>query len=355
MRTLAIETAGAACSIALLDDGAMVAERHEAVGRGHAEHLIRWIAALPGGGRADRVVVGCGPGSFTGVRIGIAAARGLALGWGVRVSGVSSLALVAAGCDADHFVVAVEGGHGELLVQSYRRDPLRALSPFVCVTPERAAALMRVEIVVGSGAERLVAARGFGTAVATEARAANLLGIPSELVSLPPQPIYGRAPDAKPMPIAQPCAIRRASASDLDTVMAIMDEAFDPLYGEAWTASQCAAMLIIPGSWLLLATVGGEPAGFALIRSGAGEAELLLIAIRPCFQGRNVGRALLDQMIADCTSAGIDTVHLEVRADNPALGFYARQGFAEVGLRKNYYHGRFGRVTNAVTLTRRIS
>jgi tRNA threonylcarbamoyl adenosine modification protein YeaZ len=91
MRTLAIETAGTACSIALLDNDIIVAERHESVGRGHAERLIPWIAELPGGGRADRIIVGCGPGSFTGVRIGIAAARALGLGWGVAVMNLLSL------------------------------------------------------------------------------------------------------------------------------------------------------------------------------------------------------------------------------------------------------------------------
>ena len=69
MRRLVIETSGADCSIALIEDSEIVAERHEHVGRGHAERLIPWIGALPDGGRADEVIVGCGPGSFTGLRI----------------------------------------------------------------------------------------------------------------------------------------------------------------------------------------------------------------------------------------------------------------------------------------------
>lgn len=199
MLTLAIETAGNACSIALLSGDTVIAERHENVGRGHAERLIPWIAKLPEGGRADRIIVGCGPGSFTGVRIGIAAARALGLGWGVPVSGVSSLALVAADCSADQFIVAIEGGHGELLIQQYSRKPLRVDSDFVSLTPEAAAAAMRIEAVAGAGAERLIAARGYGTALAAEARAANIALLPAEIMSLIPRPLYGRAPDAKPM------------------------------------------------------------------------------------------------------------------------------------------------------------
>src|SRR3546814_5856504 len=79
--TLVIDTATAACSVALIDDGRAVADRHEIVGRGHAERLLPMIAELPGGGRADEILVDVGPGSFTGTRVGIAAARGLAVGW----------------------------------------------------------------------------------------------------------------------------------------------------------------------------------------------------------------------------------------------------------------------------------
>jgi tRNA threonylcarbamoyladenosine biosynthesis protein TsaB len=199
MLTLAIETAGNACSIALLEATQIIVERHENVGRGHAERLIPWIAELPGGGRADRIIVGCGPGSFTGVRIGIAAARALGLGWGVPVSGVSSLALLAAQCPADDFVVAAEGGHSELLVQHYRQNPFRAESGFASLDPESAGKTMRAEMVVGEGAARLIAARGYGIYFPAEARAANVRLLPPEAMTLAPTPLYGRAPDAKPM------------------------------------------------------------------------------------------------------------------------------------------------------------
>lgn len=198
MRRLVIETSGAACSIALLDGATLVAERHERVGRGHAERLIPWIAELPEGGRADELVVGCGPGSFTGVRIAIAAARGLGLGWGVPVRGVSSLALVAAGAEESDVTVAVEGGHGELFVQDFAGPDRIEAGPLRSLVPEAAAALAG-PVVVGSGAERVVSARGSGRALDADARAANAAWLPDAAFSLEPRPVYGRGADARPM------------------------------------------------------------------------------------------------------------------------------------------------------------
>ena len=80
-RVLAIDTATVACSVALFEDNALIASDYGEIGRGHAERLIPAIALLPDRGKADRILVNCGPGSFTGVRVGISAARALALAW----------------------------------------------------------------------------------------------------------------------------------------------------------------------------------------------------------------------------------------------------------------------------------
>src|SRR6476620_3241911 len=94
---LVIDSATAACSAALIGpDGALVDQRHEIVGRGHAERLLPMVAELLGGRVPDAILVDCGPGSFTGVRVGLAAAHGLAIGWKVELAGCSSTALLAA-------------------------------------------------------------------------------------------------------------------------------------------------------------------------------------------------------------------------------------------------------------------
>ena len=104
MRILVIDSATEACSVALFDGGTLVDGAYEVIGRGHAERLVPMIAELPDKGHADRVVVSLGPGSFTGVRIGLAAARALGLAWKAEVLGYPTLALVAAGWGVWHLV-----------------------------------------------------------------------------------------------------------------------------------------------------------------------------------------------------------------------------------------------------------
>ncbi|MDE2620506.1 MAG: tRNA (adenosine(37)-N6)-threonylcarbamoyltransferase complex dimerization subunit type 1 TsaB, partial [Sphingomonadales bacterium] len=121
--TLVIDSATEACSVALLRDGALVAGDWRMLGRGHAEQLVPMIAALPDRGRADRIAVARGPGSFTGLRVGLAAARALALAWGAELVGYPTLALIAAQaraeCGAEAVTVATTGGHGEWFVQEF--------------------------------------------------------------------------------------------------------------------------------------------------------------------------------------------------------------------------------------------
>ena len=198
---LVIDTATAACSVALVDEDRVMDERHELVGRGHAERLVPMVETLLAGRRPDSILVDCGPGSFTGVRVGLAAAHGLTIGWGVPLAGYSSMAAVAAAARAGgEIAVALEGGHGQLFVQTFGEQTMRPLDTLRSLPPMEAAAVIRAHRVAGSGASALVAARGSGEAVDTLPRAADARFLPSDLRSLAPRPIYGRAPDAKPMP-----------------------------------------------------------------------------------------------------------------------------------------------------------
>lgn len=195
---LAIDTSTAACSAALFDsDGHCVAHRDEVIGRGHSERLVPMLDELLEGRRADRILVGVGPGSFTGIRVGIAAAQGLAIAWNCELGGMSSLALLAAGSPSDVDVAAsVNGGHGELFVQQFDRS-LEPATELFNLPPREAADRVGAGLVVGPGAKALVDVRGTGRAADAFPSARHALRLPESQRSLPPKPIYARAPDAR--------------------------------------------------------------------------------------------------------------------------------------------------------------
>jgi ribosomal-protein-alanine N-acetyltransferase len=147
-------------------------------------------------------------------------------------------------------------------------------------------------------------------------------------------------------------SVAEGGLADLDDMMRVMDDSFDPAYGEAWTAAQCAGLMPMPGVWLTLARDGDEVLGFALGRIVLKEAELLLLAVRRDGQRKGIGQLLLDRFILVATTRGADRLHLEVRDGNPAIKLYVRTGFSEVGRRKSYYTGRDGQIYDALTLTR---
>lgn len=204
---LVIETATAACSVGLVEDGRVVAALHEVVGRGHAERLLPMIAELPDGGRARHILVDVGPGSFTGIRVGIAAARGLALGWNASVSGYSSLALIAAaGFHAnpgwESLAVVLEGGHGEVFMQPFAAHPLAPIAGLASCRPEAALAAITARPAIGNGVRFLTALMPDLAGHEALPRAADAVLLPDAFTALAPTPIYGRAPDAKPLAAA---------------------------------------------------------------------------------------------------------------------------------------------------------
>jgi tRNA threonylcarbamoyladenosine biosynthesis protein TsaB len=207
MRMLAIETASEACSVALFEGAERIAHDHRVIGRGHAEALVPMIAALPDKGRAERILVSLGPGSFTGVRIGLATARALGFAWGAEVLGYPTLALIAAQAQAAHpavpVTVCVNGGHGEWFVQDFAdaapTGEVRSLTP---------------QAALGPGAQAVIAgnrAAAFAALLGDERIVIDLLPDASKVVLLPEQllttnlaPIYGRGADATPIAERRP-------------------------------------------------------------------------------------------------------------------------------------------------------
>lgn len=225
MNILAFDTCLGACSVAVGVDAGGALEKVEALyqpmATGQAEHLMPMIDSAmrtAGLGFADlnRIAVTTGPGTFTGTRIGVAAARALALATGAAVVGLSTLQLMAqdavhklAHSHQDHTViVAVDAHRGQVYAQAFAAGTARPLSPPQLLGIEQAAALARdgAAVFAGSGAALVAApatAMGFRIDAVLpdlQPNAAFLLLAAQDATPLdePPRPLYLRAADAKP-------------------------------------------------------------------------------------------------------------------------------------------------------------
>jgi tRNA threonylcarbamoyl adenosine modification protein YeaZ len=193
--TLGIAT-GHDLSLALVAGSRLLAEHHEALARGHAEALMPAIRALFGKrSPPSRIVVETGPGSFTGLRVGIAAARALGLAWQIPVLGVASTALVAAEALArgatGRIGVALAAPRGQVWFEEF--EGLRAVGPAVALNNEafHAFAAGFAGTLTGSGA---VAAGLGGPETTPRAGAVRLL--PADALGSP-DPRYVRAQPAQ--------------------------------------------------------------------------------------------------------------------------------------------------------------
>jgi tRNA threonylcarbamoyladenosine biosynthesis protein TsaB len=209
---LALETSSSLCAVCVLDaaTGVALADISNDIGRGHAERLMGDVAEalrLAGISYSDLTAIACGvgPGSFTGIRVGVAAARGFALALKIPVRGVTSLqstALIGRDHAAGKIILVVQdGGRNELHVQRFDPnarplDAPQALSLPMLLEQLPDAALFAC----GSGAQLLAGQSGIDIWSAplfpTASAVARASCDPAMIVA--PKPLYLRAPDAKP-------------------------------------------------------------------------------------------------------------------------------------------------------------
>jgi ribosomal-protein-alanine N-acetyltransferase len=131
--------------------------------------------------------------------------------------------------------------------------------------------------------------------------------------------------------------LRPARPDDLDDVMAIETASFPT---DAWSPSSMAATLVDQDTTAIVATEADAIIGYAAVLAphGAGDADVLTIAVAEGARGRGAGRALLERLLAAAGERGASRVFLEVRADNPvATALYASAGFEAIGRRAHYY------------------
>lgn len=138
----------------------------------------------------------------------------------------------------------------------------------------------------------------------------------------------------------------------LDQIMAVMEAAFDPQWGEAWNRRQVEDALALPNTYTVLSTEdpSAEPAhGFLITRHAPGEEELLLIAVHPEHRRQGTAKKMLERLAKDARGRGASRIFLEMRENNPAASLYAEFGFEPIGRRRAYYLTSDGHRLDAIT------
>jgi tRNA threonylcarbamoyl adenosine modification protein YeaZ len=342
MLCLALDTCFGCCSAALFDNDTqkIVAARHALMERGHAEAIAPMVqAVLVEGGVAvkdiARIAVTTGPGTFTGLRIGLALAQGLALGQNIPLVGLSSLLATAApllGRGKTVSIVHKAGATGQFYVQHFTADG----APVTDIRLQAA-----TDIVIPTGA--LLAGTGADTVAAHMIREKHFdLPLAAHFAQLAARlpldaknlakPVYAREPDARPQ--TNRIVVTRVGADAAQVVAALHGTSF----AEGWRAADIASMLAIPGTLALIAQAGHEPAALLIVRAVVDEAEILTIATTPRHRRKGLARHLLHSLDAYLISLAVNTLHLEAASDNAAaLALYSSCGFERSGLRKGYY------------------
>jgi tRNA threonylcarbamoyl adenosine modification protein YeaZ/ribosomal-protein-alanine acetyltransferase len=361
MLILALDTSLAACSVCVYDAGRdiVLGSRNAFMDRGQAEALapmVQETMGLAGVAFKDlaRIAVTTGPGTFTGVRIGLAMARGLGIALNIPMTGINSLTAIACnetGGDLP-IVVAVDARANEIYFASYDASGFEMRAPVIVPLAEVHTFMpSRPVRILGTAADLLLskvdghshvrsAAGDLPIAAKFVKRAAS---IPAS--SVPPEPLYLRPPDIKP----------QAAKISFSTVGPAAAKLLAEIHGESfearWSETAFSEMLAVPGTSAIIVSSQNTPMGFVLFRKAADEAEILTICTRPAFRQKGHGKLLMQHLETLLKSGDVKSLFIEVAVSNKAaLALYASCGFEKAGMRKNYYERHGGKREDALIM-----
>jgi tRNA threonylcarbamoyladenosine biosynthesis protein TsaB len=362
MIILAIETCFNRCAACLYDSaaGMVLAGEQQEMERGQAEALAPMVQRLLekaaiGIESVARVAVTTGPGTFTGLRIGLSFARALGLARNIPVVGLDSLRAVALSVEKSDGPVTIAHKAGQSGFHYVLRD-LKSTTLEIIKSEDLQALLKSWKgLLLGTGADELAGqvknsllkrdvARDLPDLRRLAAFAADVVP-PTSM----PEPIYLREADAKPQVAAQ-LPLRVAGPDDIPTLAAHHQQSF----AKGWNEADLTGMLSVAGTQALVIESQGHLAGFIMLRAILCEAEILTLAVVPALRQRGLGKTLLQAALASAHTNGISSIFLEVNANNAAaIALYKACGFAETGRRKGYYTTPQG-IEDAILMAKRI-
>jgi tRNA threonylcarbamoyl adenosine modification protein YeaZ/ribosomal-protein-alanine acetyltransferase len=369
MIVVALDCSLDACSAAIYDSdrAEVLSQNFAAMTRGQAEAIAPMAREVVTEAKLtmdaiDRIAVTLGPGTFTGIRIGLAFAKGLGLTLNRPVIGIDSLRAIAANAAAVTTAIAVvnDARQGQVYFALLKNGvtvlaPQRVtLAEAIALLPSGAVAIMGTlkHAIVAEAARRDVTMLEAGDIPV----AANFapLAISEPPASAPLRPLYlaqsyAKLPKHKGAP---PLDIKIAHGQETSTLASLHAACFE----RGWSASEMARLLAMPGAVCLIARRDDQPLAFLLLRSAGDEAEIITIGTLPDMRRQGIGAALIAAALPLLRSHDIQRLLIEVAASNaPALALYRKVGFSAVGQRRDYYQHANGRREDAIIMSKTVS
>lgn len=386
MKILALDSSGMVASVAVLEDDLLLAEYTLNYKQTHSQTLMPMLDEIAGKisldlKTVDGIALSAGPGSFTGLRIGSATAKGLGLVMQKPLIEVPTMAAMAYNLFGTNALICpiMDARRGQVYNGLYRFDndklvtvcDQRALSiETLCGELDHMAGMAKNNgedfrvIFLGDGvpvfrekiAEILEAPYLMAPANANRQRAASVAALGLQLMkegkvtkAEDHAPIYLRKSQAEREREEKSLVIRSSSETDVPAIMSLESEA--PT-GEGWTEDSLKTYLSRQDTLFLTAEKDGRVVGYVGLMLVPEDGDILNITVDTSLRRQGIGQKLLKSALSEARTAGVTALHLEVREGNtPALGLYDKLGFTKDGVRKHYYHDP---VENAVTMTLRM-
>jgi tRNA threonylcarbamoyl adenosine modification protein YeaZ/ribosomal-protein-alanine acetyltransferase len=326
--SLVIDTSTPRTIAAIIEQGVVTWSGFHDGATSHGEALGKLIAEAKKDAKfnsLDQVVVGMGPGPFTGLRVGIAFARTFAMVREIPCIGVVSLDAIAGSASAldemaSDFYVITDARRKEIYWAKYQKNGDRITEPAVAKREEvDFESLPVIEF-------------GFPDPLA-------LVNLTKQPNSVRTQPLYLRKPDAV-LPKLAELKYRAMNNFDLGTVLEIEKQLFPDPWNLAQFKEELAGVPKTRSYFVAeLATTQQVVAFAGLFCPGGGaDADIQTISVSAQYQGNGIGQALLDLLINTAIERSAPAIFLEVRSENEqARALYAKNGFTQISVRKNYY------------------